>query len=346
MFEKLLILTSILLNTVGFRSAALNIDRNIIQQEVNPSIRVEASGNLTLPDISIKPRIDQFAPDPQIASESHILVDEESGTILSKENPNEKLPIASTTKMMTATLALENYNLDDIVTISEAAASDTLGADRQTVAGEKITVRNLLHVLLINSSNRAAYALAEHMNQPGETGVSKFVAAMNQKAQELGMLDTHYADPAGLNDDLGHSTAYNLYLIAKYALQNQTFASIVKTKTETVTDQSGYIKYSLSNSNRLVNEWNYPGAIGVKTGFTNGASHCLVAAVERNNHTLISVVLHTNLTGVTAVAASALESKKLLDWGFKYTRWGDEKTSEIKDNGIINTSTDSTSAIE
>lgn len=345
MLEKILLLTSIILNTVGLQSQSLNIDKNLIQSQTNPGIKAEASLNLPLPEIATRPHLDSDAPILSIASESHILVDEESGTILSSENMNEKLPIASTTKIMTAILVLENYNLNDVITISNEAATDTEGADRQTIAGEKVTVKNLLHILLINSSNRAAYALAEHLNTGSESGVSKFVDLMNVKAENLGMTNTKYLDPAGLNDE-GHSTAYDLYLATKYAMKNPIFSEIVGTSEETVTDTTGKIKYDLKNSNRLVREWNYSGAIGVKTGFTNAASHCLVAAVKRNNHTLISVVLHTDLTGVTAVAASALESKKLMEWGFKYTSWGDEAKDQTIENGSINTSSTSDTNIE
>lgn len=337
MLEKLLLLTSILLSTIGLKTPSLDIDKNILQSKANSGIQAEASLNLPLPQISTRPRIDSLAPKPLIASESHILVDMESGTILSSSNENEKLPIASTTKIMTSILVLENYKLSDIVTISDEAASDTEGADHQTVPEEKISVENLLHVLLINSSNRAAYALAEHYNLPNNVGVSRFVELMNTKAQTLGLENTKYMDPAGLNDS-GYSSAYDLYLITKYAMKYPVFAKIVGTSEENVTDETGKINYELKNSNRLVREWNYPGTIGVKTGFTNAASHCLVTAVKRNDHTLISVVLHTDLTGVTAVAASALESKKLFDWAFRYTRWGDESSSQTN---IDNTNTDS-----
>lgn len=331
MLEKLLLLTSILLNTVGLKAEALNIDKSLIQSKINPGIQAEASANLPLPAISTRPQIDQFAPKPVINTKSHILVDVDSGTILSAMAPDMKLPIASTTKIMTAILVLENYNLEDTVTVSAEAATQ-IGVDLQTYKGEKIKVRNLLHVLLINSSNRAAYAIAEHYNGPNETGVTKFIALMNKKAGEIGMQNTDYHDPAGL-DVTGYATAYDLYLVTKYALKNPVFAEIVKIKDEEVTDQSGKIVYELHNSNRLVRDWNYPGAIGVKTGYMPEASHTLVGAVRRNNHTLISVVLYTYSD---TASASALESKKLFDWAFKYVKWGDESKDQTIDTGSIN----------
>jgi D-alanyl-D-alanine carboxypeptidase len=152
------------------------------------------------------------------------------------------------------------------------------------------------------------------------------------------MTNTDYHDPAGL-DVTGYSTAYDQTLVTKYALKNPIFAEIVKTKEEDVTDVTGKIKYQLRNSNRLVREWNYSGAIGVKTGYMPEASHTLIGAVRRDGHTLISVVLYTL---ADTVSASAEESKKLFDWGFKYTRWGDEATEEAtSEPGIISSGNDS-----
>ncbi len=331
MITKLLLLASIVLNTVGLRSQALDIDKNLIQKETNPGILAEASLNLPLPKISIKPKLAINTPKPTIYTKSHILIDEESGTILSEKDKDLKLPIASTTKIMTGIIVLEKYDLDDVLTVSKEAASQ-IGVDLLTVKGEKITVRNFLKCLLINSSNRAAFALAEHYNTANESGITKFVSLMNQKAKELGMVNTDYHDPAGL-DVTGYSTAYDLTLVTKYAMKNPIFAEIVKTKEEEVTDVSGKIRYQLRNSNRLVREWNYPGALGVKTGYMPEASHTLVAAVRRDGHTLISVVLYTF---VDTAPASAEESKKLFDWGFKYTRWDDEIEQAEEDiNGDI-----------
>lgn len=324
MITKLLLLASIVLNTVGLKAQSLDIDKNLMQKEANSSTFVQASLDLPLPVITVKPKIVPNTPKPVIYTKSHILIDSESGTILSEKEKDLKLPIASTTKVMTGILILEKYKLDDIITVSSEAANQ-IGVDLSTIKGERITVRNFLKCLLINSSNRAAYALAEHYNQGAEQGIGKFVDLMNQKAKELGMLNTEYRDPAGL-DVTGYSTAYDLTLVTKYAMKNPIFAGIVGTKEEDVTDVPGKIKYELRNSNRLVREWNYPGAIGVKTGYMPEASHTLIAAVKRDGHTLISVVLYTM---ADTPSASAEESKKLFDWGFKYTRWGNESSMNL-----------------
>jgi D-alanyl-D-alanine carboxypeptidase (penicillin-binding protein 5/6) len=316
MITKLYLIFSIAVNTLGLHGWSNQIDHDVLSKDLNPGIKVEASNSLPLPPIFVKPRISVNAPAPKINSKSSILIDSDSGTVLAQSQPNLRVPVASTTKIMTADIVIEEYNLDDVITFSKEAASQ-IGVDETSRAGVQVTVRNLLQILLINSSNRCAYALAEHYNRTGESGVQKFVDRMNQKAKELGMKDTEFHDPAGL-DVTGWSSAFDLTVITKYALKKPLFAQIVGTKEATVTDVTGKVKYDLKNSNRLVREWNYAGAIGVKTGYMPEASHCLVAAVRRDGHTLISVVLGTY---ADTAPASAEESKKLLDWGFKNTVW-------------------------
>ncbi len=245
------------------------------------------------------------------------MIDPESDVVFTSNDANTKTAIASTTKIMTATIVLENYKLDDIVTISREAAIQ-VGMDPTTKFGEKITVENLLDVLLIISSNRAAYALAEHINLPGETGTDKFVRMMNEKAKSLGMYDTDYHDAAGL-DTTGYSTAHDLAIITEYAMQKPLFARIVGTPKKSVTDITGNIVHELKNSNRLVSDWNYPGAIGVKTGYMPEASHSLVAAAKRDNHTLYAIILYTTYD---TAEESATEARKLLDWGWANIDWG------------------------
>jgi D-alanyl-D-alanine carboxypeptidase (penicillin-binding protein 5/6) len=204
-------------------------------------------------------------------------------------------------------VVLENCNLDQVIEISAKAASQ-IGSDTNLIIGEKMTVRNLLNCLLIMSGNDSAYALGE--NYPG--GLEKFVDKMNEKALALGMKNTHYLDPAGLAAD-AYSSAYDLSIITRYALKNKTFAEIVATPEITVNNTTGTRHHDLKNSNRLVNDYAYPGAIGVKTGYIPEAGHCLVGAAERDGHRLIAVVLNTNSDLATA---SATEARKLLDFGF------------------------------
>ncbi|MFA7253524.1 MAG: D-alanyl-D-alanine carboxypeptidase family protein [Patescibacteria group bacterium] len=317
MTEKLLIIFSIIFNTFGFSGASLNIDRDIIQKSASSQESALAEAiNLPLPEIKEPPKTKEFAAKPLIYAQNYILVDSESGTIIANKAAKQRVPIASTTKIMTAVVVLENYDLDEVVTISKEAAS-TIGASANLVIGEQMTVGDLLKCLLIKSANGAAIALAEYMNKPGETGIAKFNSKMNAKAKELGMNDTEYHDPAGL-DVTGYSSAFDLYLITKYALKKPIFAEIVQIKQTSVRDITGKIWHELNNSNRLVNEWDYSGAIGVKTGYMPEAGHCLVGAATRNGHTLISIVLKTN---ADTPSASAEESRKLLDWGWQNIIW-------------------------
>lgn len=316
MLSKLLLLLTISLNTIGLSSGSTKLDQSIIQKEANTENFAVASVDLSLPEIIEPPKVNAFAPKAIAYANNYILIDPESATVFASKGMNEKVPIASTTKIMTAVIVLENYKLDDIVTISNEAAYQ-VGADAHFRVGEKITVLSLLKALLIKSANGAAYAIAEYMNTDTEKGITKFVDAMNAKASELGMANTRFKDPAGL-DVIGYSSAYDLAIVTKFALKNEIFAEIVKTKESTVTDVTGTIWHQLENSNRLVGEWEYPGAIGVKTGYMPEAGHCLVGAATRNGHTLYAIVLKTNADTATA---SAEESRRLLDWGWQYIDW-------------------------
>lgn len=304
---KLLIILSLITNLFG-----LNISSNVINSRISSVIKADASDtrpiyNSALPSIYPLPlKVNQKA-NPQIYAKNYVLVDEASNEILASQNEDAQVPIASTTKITSAMVVLENYDLNQVVTVSAKAASQ-IGSDTNLIAGEKITVRNLMYCMLIMSGNDSAYALAE--NYPG--GVDKFVEAMNAKAASLGMKNSHYLDPAGLSTT-AYSSAYDLSIITRYALKNKIFAGIVATPEITVDNTAGTRHHDLKNSNRLVNDYAYPGALGVKTGYIPEAGHCLVGAAQRNGHRLIAVVLNTNSDLVTA---SATEARKLLDYGF------------------------------
>jgi|GEM_PF-423350 len=338
MIAKFTLLVSIIFSTLGLNGTAVKYDNSVVQQITGNSKIVQASpASVLLPDLQIKPKILKSLSNNSIYAKNYLLADDEHSQTFARQNADIQVPIASTTKIMTATIVLQNYNLSDIVTMSQSAVAET-GASVDFYVGEQFTVQELLYCMLIKSENGAAYALAEHANTSGETGVDKFVGMMNEKAKLLGMDDTHYQDPAGL-DDTGYSTAYDLLLATKYALKDPLFAQIVDTSAYTAHTVDGKNAIQLPNSNRLVGAWNYPGAIGVKTGFTDGAGHCLVGAARRNGHTLIAIVLHTDST---AADASATEVKKLLDWGFTNIDWGDGSNNSVitttqKSSGNIST---------
>ena len=220
--------------------------------------------------------------EPSINSRAAIIYDRNSGLILYGKNENEKRKMASTTKIMTAIIVIENSNLDDIVTVSSKAAG-TGGSRLGLHTNDKITVKNLLYGLLLCSGNDAAVALAEYVG--GD--IEGFAGLMNQKTQKLNLTNTHFVTPHGLDNDDHYTTAYELAVLADYALKNETFSKIVGTKNITISINN-YSK-TLSNTNELLGNLN--GVYGVKTGFTNGANRCLVTSVKRDDMDIICVVL-------------------------------------------------------
>ena len=180
--------------------------------------------------------------------------------------------MASTTKIMTATVVLENANLSDEVTISAKSRRNRRFKTR-TKKGDKITLNDLLYGLMLRSGNDAAVAIAEYVG----SSVQGFADMMNKKAQELGLTDTNFVTPHGLDNSKHYTTAYELAKLTDYALQNEKFAQIVGTKQTSITING--VPRTISNTNELLGVLN--GVVGVKTGFTNGAGRCLVTETKK-----------------------------------------------------------------
>lgn len=273
-------------------------------------------GALELPSLPVElvaqPRLRENLTNPGLQVGAALLIDRDSGEILFSKRPETPVPIASTTKLMTALLTRQALELDTVITVTREQTL-LIGSDIQLRPDEKLTVKALLSGLLIQSGNDAAAALADAVAGNKDT----FVARMNTEAQKLGMANTVYADPAGL-DDTGRSTAFDLSIIARIALRDPVLAGIMQTAEMTITSTDGLIRHDLKNSNRLVGEFKYLGATGLKTGYTPDAGHCLVGSAARDGHELIAVVLHTDADTITA---SAIEARKLLDWGWRNTEW-------------------------
>ncbi|HHY79044.1 MAG TPA: D-alanyl-D-alanine carboxypeptidase, partial [Thermoanaerobacter sp.] len=191
---------------------------------------------------------------PSISAKAAIVMDQETGRVLYEKNSHEKLPMASTTKIMTLLVALEKGNLNDIVTVSKRAAS-VGGSSIWLSPGEKIDMESLLYGLMLNSGNDAATAIAEHIGG----SVESFVEIMNQKAKEIGAYNTHFVTPSGL--DIGiddhYTTAYDLALITRYAFRYPKFAEIVSTKEKTIPWEGKEWDRYLRNKNKLL--WIYEG---------------------------------------------------------------------------------------
>lgn len=239
---------------------------------------------------------------PETNSRACVVINRNSNTILYGKNENTKRKMASTTKIMTAIIIIENYNLDETVEVSKKAAG-TGGSRLGLKTGDKITIRDLLYGLMLCSGNDAAVALAEYAG----SNIEGFAELMNKKANDLGLKDTHFETPHGLDADEHYTTAYELATLSNYALNNTTFAQIVGTKNYTVTI-NGYPK-QLSNTNELLG--NLDGVYGIKTGFTNGANRCLVTACKRNNMDIICVVL-----GADTKKFRTSDSIKLINYVF------------------------------
>lgn len=233
---------------------------------------------------------------------SCIVLDRLSKKILYGKNEYNKVKMASTTKIMTATIIIENCNLEETVEISKKAAN-TGGSRLGLKTGDKITIKDLLYGLMLRSGNDAAVALAETC----AGSIVDFSNLMNKKANELGLVNTHFESPHGLDSDGHYTTAYELALLSDYALKNKTFLQIVGTSNYTITI-NGYPK-SLTNTNELLGNLN--GVYGIKTGFTNGANRCLVTACKRNDMDIICVVL-----GCDTKKFRTSDSIKLIEYAF------------------------------
>ena len=250
--------------------------------------------------------ITSAADKPTVNATGAILLDAETGRVLWGKNEHKPLAMASTTKIMTAVLALENGQMDDIVIVS-AKAARAPKMKMHLTQGEKIRLGDLMLALMLESSNDAAVAIAEHLSGT----VEDFCAKMTNKARELGANNTIFETPNGLDAGNHQSTAYDLAIITRYALTVPGFIELTNTPNADI--KSDKRSYSLNNKNRLLRE--FPGANGVKTGFTNKAGHCFVGAAKREDMQLISVVLASGW-GDKGRAQKWTDTKEILTYGF------------------------------
>ena len=242
---------------------------------------------------------------PDVSMVEGALVDGD-GRVLWSRAATTRRPMASITKIMTAVLALENSSLSDPVTIPKASVA--VGESSAFLqAGEKLPMRDVLAALLVKSGNDAAVAIAQHV---GGTEAN-FVTMMNAKAMELGLSNTHFANPHGLDAPGHYTTANDLAVLARYAMSKPEFRRLVAMKTVSI--GTGKRKETLTSTDELLG--NYEGDMGVKTGFTNGAGYSVISAAKRNGITLYAIVL-----GTKSDLLRFREAKTLLDWGFAHYR--------------------------
>lgn len=225
---------------------------------------------------------------PKLNCRAAVLMDAKTGQVLFEKDMHKRSAPASTTKILTAIIAIESGRLDEVVRVSSRAAG-TGGSSMNLYAGQTLTLRELVTGLMLRSGNDAAVAIAEHL----AGSVEAFAAMMNKRAQEIGAVNSHFVNPHGLTAPGHFSTAFDLAWLARFALSNPVFAQIVNTKETTIEwlDRSGRERdRNLRNTNKLL--WMLEEADGVKTGTTSEAGPCLVASATRGNQRLITVVLH------------------------------------------------------
>ncbi len=218
-------------------------------------------------------------------SSSEILIEASSGRVLFESNADEQRPMASTTKILTAIIAIERCDCDDVVTVRKECVGIE-GSSIYLEEGEKLTVKELLYGLMLRSGNDCAAALAYHISG----SIKEFADLMNQTALLIGAKSSHFVNPHGLHDDNHYTTARDLAKIAAYAMTNPIFKEIVSTRRVEISWASHEYNRILINKNKMLNEME--GATGIKTGFTKKAGRCLVSSCERNGMTLICVVLN------------------------------------------------------
>ena len=278
-------------------------------------------------------------------SPSIILVNAKTGKILYSKDAFKKMYPASTTKLMTAILTLENCKLDDIVTVSHNAIfSIPVGYSHASLKeGEKLTVEQLLNVLLIPSANDAAVALAEHI----AGSVEEFAEMMNNKAKEIGCIGTHFVNPNGIHNENHYSTAYDLSLIGRYAMKFEDIMRIATVNQYTLPKTNKYDKENriFNATNGLITkngEYYYEAATGLKTGYTDKSGYCIVTTAKKNDVELLEVVL-----GSDSIDDRYTDCTKLFDYAFENYSYKNLVTvNSVVDTIEINGATKETKSLD
>lgn len=248
---------------------------------------------------------------PLLTARAIVVIDDDSSEILYAKAPDERLYPASTTKIMTALVAMKEYQLDDVVAVTNA--NESVGHKAELVPGDQFTVTDLLYALLLNSGNDAAVTLAQHHPQ----GYSGFINAMNQTATELGLSNTHFTNASGLENSAHYASVRDLAILTRSAMKEPLFKQIVSTPQYAITSLNSQRLYKLANLNQLLTT--VPGVSGVKTGWTELAGECLVTTVNQDNHPLTLVILGSQ--------DRFGETEKLIQWVYQNTRWSTNSSS-------------------
>jgi len=252
------------------------------------------------------PRVNKFIAQPKVFAKAAVVMDEESGTIIFSKNPDLRLHPASITKIATAAVALNLYPAEEIITVKNAYP---IGKNMELIAGEVITVGNLVYGLLVHSANDAAYVLAGQ----SENEVKKFILEMNNFVEQLNLRNTHFANFDGEDDENHYSSAWDLAYLAKKALENKTFSEAVRINEITIKSVDEKTEHKLVSTNELL------GVItevrGVKTGWTPESGESFVGLLDLNGHQVITVVLNSS--------DRFGDTKRIIAWLKEAVLWGD-----------------------
>ena len=257
----------------------------------------------SVPSPAVYPVMTVKSSPPELTATSALVLDLDSAKVLFQKNLDTPLAPASTTKIMTAVVALEAYKLTDVLTVSNL---QTEGSLMGLVEGERISVENLLYGLLVKSGNDAAYVLAASY----PSGYEQFIYSMNKKAEELNMKNTHFVNSSGLPEKNHFTTARDFSCLTAYALKNPFFNKIIKTKRINISSVDKVYWHDLESTNSLLGQdW----IDGVKTGWTQEAGQCLVASATKDKHRVVSVLLNSS--------DRFGETSSLLNYIFSSYRW-------------------------
>lgn len=278
-----------------------------VKNEVSPT---EKAALQTLKTVNYLPVRNWNVPFTEISAKSVLSTDDKAEKVFYQKNSSERLPIASLTKLTTALVVLDNYNLEEKIKISKTAVQ-VEGEMGGLVVGEILTVRNLLYVMLIESSNDAAFALAEKI------GADKFVELMNKKAVALDLKNTHFANPAGFDEKNNYSTAFDLARLASAALNYSLIWEIlqikeieIKSEADAANSNQQVFPHRLTNSNKLLGV--VQGIVGGKTGYTELAGGCMILVVQFENFKVINIILGAD--GGAPFLDRFKETEKLINW--------------------------------
>ena len=306
----------------------------------SPSFRQSIAVNAEENDVSVHPEVSpesmfDISDMPDFDADAYILIDRRTGQTICSKNADKMLYPASTTKIMTAILAIEMGDMNELMTASVRAVRD-IGPDGSNIgiiAGEQIRLDNLLDALLVRSANETANIIAENIGETRED----FIDLMNERARELGALNTHFANASGVHDTNHYSTAYDLAMIANYAMNNERFRKTVVKRSITLSPTNKHSSWDrLNNTNQLLFDDTIKGftVTGVKTGFHSAAGYCVVASgIDNNNMELLCVVLGVRGAVAGTSARRFKIASDLLSYGFENY----QMSTFIRDNELVGT---------